>query len=98
MCDACTPHKKAKTLQITNTFILVHQLDICFSPAIECPPLSDPENGWMIYADRQVGSEASFTCAEAFHADGPNTTLLCMNDGQWHGNLSPCIGGWKACK
>ncbi len=60
---------------------------------IECPELSDPENGMVILVpdDNIPGTEAIYRCDQGLGFDGP-PSRICQLNGEWTGEDTTCTG------
>ena len=57
--------------------------------AIDCGPLSDPENGGVSLRGTTFGSGALYFCNTGFTLTGPSSRL-CMANGSWSGEAPVC--------
>ena len=75
--------------------------DALFLAAIECPALTAPMNGQVLYATDmtspyEIGTVATFTCDAGFSLDRAPDTLTCADDdqvdtvGTWGGTEPTC--------
>ncbi|CAI8052865.1 CUB and sushi domain-containing protein 3 [Geodia barretti] len=56
---------------------------------VECPTLSDPDNGNLILSGNTFGQTAEYTCNNGFNLVG-ESILMCGADGQWIGDSPVC--------
>ena len=62
-----------------------------FTLAVQCPALSDPENGAVSITGTGVGDIATYTCNDGFELSGSDTRT-CESDGEWSGSAPTCEG------
>ena len=59
--------------------------------AVQCPALSDPENGAVTTTGTGVGDTATYTCNSGFEISGSDTRT-CQSNGEWSGSAPTCEG------
>ena len=59
--------------------------------AVQCPALSDPENGAVSTTGTGVGDTATYTCISGYELSGSDTRV-CGSDGEWSGSAPTCEG------
>lgn len=64
-----------------------------YFPAITCPKLRVPENGYLVKASacsNVVHAACGIRCRIGFHLTG-DSIRLCGKDGSWSGNEPQCL-------
>ena len=65
-----------------------------FILAVQCPPLSDPENGAVSITGTGVGDTATYTCNNGYEISGSDTRI-CRLNGEWSGSPPTCEGKYS---
>ncbi|CAI8053959.1 P-selectin [Geodia barretti] len=65
------------------------EVTIIDNDMVECPTLSDPDNGNVNLSGNTFGQTAEYTCNTGFNLIG-DSILICGADGQWTGNPPAC--------
>ena len=79
------------------TFVQLHVISVMpynYSIAIQCPALSDPENGACTTTGTGVGDTATYTCNSGFEISGSDTRT-CQSNGDWSGSAPTCEGKYS---
>ncbi|KAI8515762.1 hypothetical protein Bbelb_065750 [Branchiostoma belcheri] len=63
--------------------------------AVQCPPLSHPNNGFM-GGNNSYGDVVNFTCEPGYKLVG-TSSLTCLSDGTWDGTSPTCTGDAVQC-
>jgi len=88
-------------LNYNGPFVTCNTVPIKFvhftEPAVECPSLTDPNNGVMTCSLEDDGVSSykdtcSFTCNTGYELTGSDTRT-CQSDGNWSGSDTMCSGG-----
>ena len=61
---------------------------------IQCPALSDPENGAVRITGTGVGDTATYTCISGYELSCSDTRL-CGSNGEWSGSAPTCEGKYS---
>ena len=72
---------------INSIFLCSYYFD--FYTAVQCPLLSDPDNGQVTLESTVFLSVATYSCNEGFILNG-DETRTCQSDEQWSGNDPTC--------
>ena len=75
-------------------FVQLHVIGVMpynYSIAIQCPALSDPENGAVSITGTGVGDTATYTCNSGYELSGSDTRT-CQSNGEWSGSAPTCEG------
>ena len=64
---------------------------LCISLGLQCPPLSNPRNGFVSYSDGYAGDIAVYTCTSGYMLVGI-TTRVCQVTERWTGSQPDCSG------
>ena len=59
---------------------------------VQCPTLTDPENGIISCTGNGVGDTCTVTCDDGFDLSG-SETRTCQDDGSWSGTEAVCAQG-----
>ena len=62
--------------------------------AVQCPALSDPENGAVSTTGTGVGDTATYTCNSGYELSGSDTRT-CQSNGEWSGSAPTCEGKYS---
>ena len=61
------------------------------STDVQCPALSDPENGAVSTTGTEIGDTATYTCNSGYELSGSDSRT-CQLNGEWSGSAPTCEG------
>lgn len=63
---------------------------VCLHVAVDCGPLSPPENGNVELIGTTFGEEVEYSCVTGYSLNG-SPTRECQANGEWSGDEPSCI-------
>ena len=69
----------------------IEMLAVPFLLAINCGPLDEPKNGFVLLSGTAVGATATYSCRPGFVLEPEGENLrVCNRSGKWTGSVPKC--------